>query len=555
MPPLLVGWVIDSVSGHPPGWITWLVGPKAALTLALFLALAGFVIFALESLFQWMYQYGFMTLAQNVQHKLRLDAYTQLQTREYAYFENHRTGNTLSILNDDVNQLERFLNTAFNEIVHLIVLFVFAGVVMIGISWQLAVISLIPVPVIVLASLKYQSLISPKYEKVRASVGRLNSRLENNISGILVIKSFTAESFERDRVEEESNLYKSHNYNAIKLNALYVPLIRMAVALGFAAVLFLGSYWVLEGTGILTVGELVLFSMMIQRLLWPLTRLGNTIDDYERASASAKRIFNLLDTPSQIKNPEHPADSRDITGAIAFQNISFCYDNQIPILNNMNLSIQPGEKIGIAGVTGAGKSTFIKLLLRLYDPTQGSICLDNTDIKDMAIHDLRRHISLVSQDVYLFHGSIFENIAYGMPDVTLEDVESAAKKAELHDFVMSLPHTYQSIVGKRGIKLSGGQRQRLSIARAILKDAKIMIFDEATSSVDTETEKAIQTNIYKVTEKKTAIIIAHRLSTIRKADRIIVLKNGEIVEEGSHDTLINNNQTYASLWATQTGEL
>ncbi len=557
MPPLLVGWVIDTLRGTPPFWIHWFTRSQDAFYLAAFLSGLAVLIFFFESLFQWAYQHSFMTLAQRVQHRLRMDTYHHLQHREMAYFENHRLGETLAIVNDDVNQMERFLNTGLNEILQVVVLMLMSGAIMFSISWQLAIIGMLPIPLILWGSLAYQRLIAPRYKQVREAVGKLNSRLENNISGIMVIQSFGAEKFEEKRVEAASEIYQQVNRHAILISARYVPLIRMAVVAGFAGVLLVGSYWVLQGNGILTVGELVLFAMLTERLLWPLTRLGNTLDDYERAMASCQRIFQIIDTPSSIREVENPVIIANPKGDICLQNLSFSYggDKSPPVLVDIGLHIHPGEIIGIAGKTGCGKSTLVKLLMRFYDASQGQILIDGHDIRQLNLQHLRQSIALVSQDIYLFHGSIFENIAYARPQASHADVMSAAQQAALHDFVMTLPQGYETIVGERGIRLSGGQRQRLSIARAILKNAPIMIFDEATSAVDTETEKVIHDNLSSIIKGKTAILIAHRLSTIRHATRILVLEQGRIVESGTHDTLRTQNGIYADLWRIQVGDV
>ncbi len=457
MPPVLVGWVIDSVRREPPEWIANLVGTADPWSLAVFLAVLGVVIFGFESLFEWAYQYGFMNLAQRVQHNLRTDAYNHIQKREIEFFENHRMGETMAMLNDDVNQIERFLNTGFNELLQLLVLFLFSIFVLVDVSWQLALIGLLPVPLILWGSWFYQNLISPRYKQVREAVGGLSSRLENNIAGILVIKSFTAEVFESQRVSEASLDYKKANHAAIRFSSVYVPLIRMAVAIGFGGVLLLGSYWVLEDKGVLTVGELVLFSMLIQRMLWPLTRMGITLDEYERAKASARRTFGLLQTPSKIQDPaESLVLPEPMQGEIHFDQVHFTYRRGEPVLRGLDFKVRSGETIGIAGATGAGKSTLIKLLLRLYDPSGGAICLDGLDLRDLTLQDIRSHIALVSQDVYLFHGTIAENIAYGSPNRDLAQIQAAAESAQLHDFVMTLPDDYQTVVGERGIRLSGG---------------------------------------------------------------------------------------------------
>lgn len=554
MPPLLVGWVIDSVRGEAPAWIRSLAGTDENIRLAVILSLLAVLIFAFESLFEWMFQSAFMRLAQRVQHDLRMDTYSHLQRREMAFFESHRTGDTLAILNDDINQLERFLNTGFNDIVQLTVLFIFAGAVLFFVSWPLALVGLAPLPLILWGSLYYQRKIAPRYGEMRNAVGELSSRLENNLSGIPVIKSFTAEEFETGRVRETSDAYREANFKAIRLAAVYIPLIRMLIAIGFGGVLLLGSYWVLNDMYGLTVGQLVLFSMMIQRILWPITRLGQTLDNYERARASARRVFTLLDTPAQVKEPKEPVPVDRAEGGIRFDAVHFGYRADLPVLKGLDFEVRPGETVGIAGTTGSGKSTLVKLLLRFYDVNEGSIRLDGLPLENISLHDLRRNIAWVSQDVYLFHGSIAENIAYGTPHAEREAVERAAKMAHLHDFIRTLPEGYETIVGERGIRLSGGQRQRLSIARALLKDAPVLILDEATSSVDTETERAIQLNLARFTEGRTALIIAHRLSTIRHADRILVLGDGRLAEQGRHEELLHLDGIYADLWRVQTGE-
>jgi len=555
MPPFLTAWMIDSMSGNMPNWIPKWTGLSDLWEVAIFIAIFTIVIFGFESFFEWMFKRGFMRLAQEVQHDLRLDAYNTMQSREIAYFEEQRTGNLMSMLNNDVNQLERFLNGSFKEIIQLIVLVIVAGWALFSFSWQLGAISMACIPFIIYGSFLYQRKIEPHYQAVRNTVGALSNRLENNISGIAVIKSFTAEQYETKRVAESSQNYKNANFAAIQWNALYVPLIRMVIVVGYASALLIGCYWVINGMNDFTVGSLAFVAMMLERLLWPITRLGDVFDQYERAKASSRRIFGLIDAKNQITDPAEPQKLPASIGNINLNDISFWYKKGQHILDNISLKIQQGQTIGIAGPTGGGKTTLIKLLLRLYDVKSGSIELEGVDIKNLTLKNLRQNIGFVSQEVYLFHGSIKENIAYGMPNATDAAIMAAAQKAQLHDFINSLPTTYDTIVGERGIKLSGGQRQRLSIARAILKDAPILILDEATSAVDTETERAIQQNLHQLTAGKTALIIAHRLSTIRHADKIIVLKNGQISESGTHDELLGTDGIYADLWLVQIGEL
>ncbi len=553
MPPILTAWIIDAVSLNTPSWIENIFGIYKTESVIFFLGVLTAFILIMESFFEWLYKKGFLVLAQNVQHDMRVDAYDALQRREIAFFEKERTGNLMSILNNDINQLEQFLNTSFYQILHIITLFIFASISLFTVSPKLALIGLIPMPFIFIGSMYYQKLISPFYKTIRQKVGALSSRLENNISGIMVVKSFTAENFETERVRQASEEYKFSNYDAIRFNSLYVPLIRILITVGFVSVLMVGSFMIINQTGEITLGALAFFSMMIQRMLWPVTGLGRIFDEYERAKASALRVFDLMDGDSAIKDGQISLPK--INGDIELKDVGFQYNNDQSVLKRINLNITAGETVGVAGTTGAGKTTLIKLLLRLYDTTTGQISIDNTSIKDLTLENLRQNIALVSQDVYLFHGTIEENIGYGMANASHEEIIKAAQKAELHEFVISLKEGYQTIVGERGIKLSGGQRQRLSIARAILKNAPILILDEATSSVDTETEKAIQMNLDELTQGRTAIVIAHRLSTIKKADKIIVLDQGTIVEQGSHHSLILQNGIYADLWKIQIGEL
>ncbi|MEM1324116.1 MAG: ABC transporter ATP-binding protein [Bacteroidota bacterium] len=555
MPPFLAAWIIDTASGQVPAWIGRWTGYTDPWTIIIFLTVLTLAIFAFESFFEWLYKLGFMRLAQRVQHDLRLFAYSRMQEREIAFFEEQRTGNLMAMLNDDINQLERFLNNSFNEILQLIILLLFAGWSLYITAPTLGLIGMLPIPLIFLGSLFYQRKIAPYYRAIREAVGQLSNRLENNISGMLVIKSFTSEAFERERVSQSSAAYRDANFRAISWSASYIPVIRMLIALGFAATLLLGAQQVLSGSGPLTVGGLAFFAMMIQRLLWPITTLGRVFDEYERARASARRVFGMIDSPNQITSPAEPKEPKAFRGHLQLDQVSFAYQAQQPVLASIDLDIPAGSTIGIAGPTGAGKTTLIKLLLRLYDVNAGSIRFDGVDLREMDLQRLRRQVALVSQDVYLFHGTVFENIAYGLPEADEQAVIRAAKKAKLHGFIDGLPDGYASIIGERGIKLSGGQRQRLSIARAILKEAPVIILDEATSAVDTETERAIQQNLKVLTEGKTAIIIAHRLSTIRQADRIIILKDGKITESGTHDALLEEGGIYADLWNVQLGVL
>ncbi|AFZ23965.1 ABC-type multidrug transport system, ATPase and permease component [Cylindrospermum stagnale PCC 7417] len=549
-PPGLIGIAVDVVVKQQDSIIAKL-GVKDVFGQFLIISLLTVIVWVLESIFEYAYARIWRNLAQNIQHNLRLDAYKHLQDLELAYFEERSTGGLMSILSDDINQLERFLDVGANDIIQVATTVVIIGgaffILAPGVAWM----ALSPMPFILWGSLAYQRLLAPRYADVREKVGFLNSRLANNISGITTIKSFTAETYEASRLEVESDAYRQSNAKAITLSAAFVPLIRMLILVGFTALLLYGGMAAVAGK--MSVGAYSVLVFLIQRLLWPLTRLGETFDQYQRAMASTNRVMDLLDTPIAIDagNIDLPVDL--VRGAVEFQNVTFAYNERLAVVKNLSLDIPAGNTIAIVGSTGSGKSTLVKLLLRFYEVQTGKITLDGVDLQKLNLRDLRRCIGLVSQDVFLFHGTVADNIAYGSFEATEPEVIMAAKVAEAHDFISRLPQGYETIVGERGQKLSGGQRQRIAIARAVLKDPPILILDEATSAVDNETEAAIQRSLERITANRTTIAIAHRLSTIRNADCIYVIEHGELVESGTHEQLLEKNSIYSSLWRVQSG--
>ncbi len=549
-PPVLIGAAVDVVVKQQDSFIANL-GITDIFQQLLFLCFLSLIVWGLESIFQYAYERLWRNLAQNIQNDLRIDAYSHLQNLELAYFEARSTGALLAILNDDINQLERFLDVGANEILQVSTTVVIIGGAFIIATPEIAWMTLVPIPFILWGSLTFQKLLTPRYADVREKVSRLSDRLANNLSGITTIKSFATEAYEIERLKLESEAYSKSNQKAIAFSAAFIPLIRIVILIGFSGILLYGGMQAVEGT--LAVGTYSVLVFITQRLLWPLTGLGQTLDLYQRAMASTNRVMDLLDTPIAIHpgNKSLPLDK--IGGEISLNNVSFAYKNRQPIIDNLSLNIPAGKTIAIVGSTGSGKSTIVKLLLRLYELESGTITLDGQDIREICLGDLRRAIGWVSQDVYLFHGTVKENIAYGNPDASLKSIMMAAKLAEAHDFIINLPQGYDTIVGERGQKLSGGQRQRLAIARAILKSPPILILDEATSAVDNETEAAIAKSLVTITRNRTTIAIAHRLSTIRDADCIYVLEKGQIVERGRHEQLLAKQGIYASLWQVQTG--
>ncbi len=549
-PPALIGAAVDVVVKRQDSLIAhW--GIRDVYHQLIAISIVSAFIWGLESIFQYAYERLWRSLAQRIQHDLRLDAYAHVQELEMAYFEENSTGALLSILNDDINQLERFLDVGANDLLQVLTTVVVIGSAFFILTPGTAWMAMLPIPLILWGSIAFQKRLAPRYSDVREKVSLLNSRLANNLSGIMTIKSFTTEAYELDRLRQESAAYCRSNHRAIALSSAFVPLIRIVILGGFTAILLFGGMEVIAGK--LSVGTYSVLVFLTQRLLWPLTSLGQTLDLYQRAMASTQRVLDLLDTAIAIHSGEQELPLHQIRGEIRFDAVSFAYAKRSQILQNLSLKIPAGQTIAIVGSTGSGKSTLVKLLLRLYEIQSGTIYLDDIDIRDICLGDLRRSMGLVSQEVFLFHGTVRENIAYGSPGATEDEILRSAQIAEAHEFILHLPDGYDTIVGERGQKLSGGQRQRLSIARAILKDPPILILDEATSAVDNDTEAAIIRSLEKITQNRTTIAIAHRLSTIRYADWIYVMEMGQVVEQGTHSQLVAQNGIYGNLWRVQTG--
>ena len=550
MPEILIGMAIDVVVRQEHSFLADF-GILEPFNQMLFLGVITIAVWALESLFQFFLQVLWRNLSQSLQHDLRLDAYGHMQDLDMAWFEDSSTGTLVAILNDDVNQLERFLDGGANALIQVATSIIAVGAVFFYISPQIALMAFTPIPVIVLGAFWFQRRAQPLYAAVREKVGLLSTRLANNIAGIATIKSFTREKHELEQLKQESEAYVTANRGAIRISSAFIPVIRMAILVGFVATLIYGGKLTLDGQ--LNAGAYSVLVFLTQRLLWPLTRLAETVDLFERAMASTRRILNLIEVPIRTRSGSTPLPIDQVRGELTFENVNFAYSNGAEVLHGINLSIKPGETIAVVGQTGSGKSTLMKLLLRFYSPTAGSIKLDGTDLAALRIPDLRAAFGLVSQDVFLFHGSVAENISYGRPGADQAEIEAAAKAAEAHDFILQLPQGYDTIVGERGQKLSGGQRQRVSIARAVLKDPPVLILDEATSAVDNETEAAIQRSMQVITRGRTTLVVAHRLSTIVNADRIYVLDQGRVIEMGSHGELLADDGLYASLWKVQAG--
>jgi ATP-binding cassette subfamily B protein len=552
VPEILIGAVIDVIVRGQGSFLAVQFGIIDRWQQLVWLTVANAFCWIFESLFGYLSALTWRNLSQTIEHEIRTELYSHVQNLEVAWFEDTTSGGLLSVLNDDINQLERFLDGGASSIIVVFWNIVFVGAVFFASSPLLTLFAFLPIPIIVFGSIKYQHSLKPRYAKVREAVAELSSTINTNLGGITTIKAFTAESREAARIGKVSNDYRLANQDAIRYSAAFVPLIRMVILSGFTCTLMIGGWLVLNGK--MQVGIYSVLVFMTQRLLWPLTGLGETLDLYQRAMASVKRIFDLRGVEPTMAPGTQPL-KQPVHGTVRLENVSFGYGDGVDILKGINMTIPAGETHAIVGATGAGKSTVIRLLLRFHDTRSGTVSIDGQNVKGITYTSLRDCMGYVSQDVFLFHGTVRENIAYGRPEATPAEIEAAAQSAEAHDFILELPQGYDTIVGERGQKLSGGQRQRLSLARAILRDPAILVLDEATSAVDNETEAAIQRSLAHVTKGRTSVVIAHRLSTVRDADRIWVLEAGHVTESGTHDQLLQNNGLYAALWRVQTGEL
>jgi ATP-binding cassette subfamily B protein len=465
----------------------------------------------------WVEDWSWSVFARRVQRSLRVDAYDSLQGQELAYFTRRRTGDLMSVLNNDVNALKTFLNDGVSATVWILATVGGIGLILVSLEPTLTAVTLLPIPVLAAFTLLFTRIVEPRYLRVRERTGDLNARLENNVSGIEVVKTQNAERFETDRVREASESYLRASLAAVRVRIVYFPGLNLISGVGFAVTFLVGGLWVLGLSpfglvGTLTPGAFVTFVVYAQQFVWPIVRLGDVVDDYERAKTAGLRVDELLSREPTVGDRPDATALSVTDGAVTFDGVTFSYGDTV-VVRNVDAAVEGGSTVGVVGPTGAGKSTLLKLLPRLYDVDEGAVRIDGQDVRDVTLSSLRRSVGYVGQDPFLFYGTVRENIRYGTFDATDAAVERAAERAQAAEFVQNLPDGFDTLVGERGVKLSGGQRQRLAIARTMLKDPEILILDEATSAVDTETEALIQASLSEFASDRTTFVIAHRLST------------------------------------------
>ena len=562
LPPLVLGLAIDATFNDDVPYALPLVPAEllpATQSEEVFYSV-GIVVAALVGsvVLTWTNGAALSLFSNRLQHYIRVDTYEAMQRLDMAFFDDKQTGQVLAILNDDVRNLRMFLGSTVSSALQLVATVVGIAGLLFYLNWQLALVTLVAVPALAVFTLWFMRAIRPRYRALRASVGELNTRLENNLDGMEVIKTANAETHETQRIRETSWRYYLRTWAVAKLEYLYQPTMDLLAGLAFAATFLLGGLWLVGGapgpfTGTLRVGEFVTFLFMTQRFVDPLSGVGRIVTSYEDARASGERIVGLVSRPVVVRDEVDAVVLDRVEGRVEYDDVTFSYLPDRPVIRNLSFTAEAGDTVAFVGPTGAGKSTAAKLLLRLYDVGSGALRVDGVDVRDLSLDTLRSNVGYVSQDVFLFDGTVAENVRYGSFDATDEEVEAAARLAEAHGFVENLPAGYDTRVGERGVKLSGGQRQRLAIARAMLQDPAILVLDEATSAVDTETELLIQRGLARLTADRTTLAIAHRLSTVREADLILVVDDGRVVERGTHEELLAADGLYATLWNVQAG--
>jgi ATP-binding cassette subfamily B protein len=532
-------------------------------------------VFVFRGLFAFGERYAMEYLAQRVIYDLRNALYGHLQRLSFSFYDHAVTGQLMSRVTSDVETLRRFLGFGLINLVSNVLTLSAVLVVLFSLHWRLALVSLVTAPPAGVIVATFSRRVRPKYLAIQQQLAAITARLQENLSGVRVVRAFAREEDEEERFDSENLGYLRRHLEAVRLWAFFFPLMNFITGAGTALLIWYGGREVILGR--LSLGSLVAFNSFLLMLIMPLRMLGWIVNLSQRAQAAGQRIFEILDTEPEVKDLPGARPLGQVRGEVVFENVSFSYSRpaitwlarteedtggrrtcadagtlrEAPVVHDIDLRVWPGETVALLGATGSGKSTLVSLIPRFYDPTSGRVLIDGTDVREVTLESLRRQIGVVLQDTFLFSASIRENIAYGRPEATLEEVRRAARAAEIDDFIMTLPQGYDTVVGERGVGLSGGQKQRVAIARALLMDPRILILDDSTSSVDTETEHAIQRALARLMKGRTTFVIAQRLTTLRQADRIVVLDKGRIVDEGGHDELLARSRIYREIYELQ----
>ncbi len=522
---------------------------EATLKVISRLAFLLLALYLLRILFRYLSNYLAHKAAWYLVGDLRSRMYNKLQSLDLGFFHDKQTGDLMSRVVNDTRDFELLYAHMIPEMITNVVTFIGVLVILLTINWRLALITCFPIPLILLSGVVFAKVVRPFFRVSQKYMGELNAQLQDSLSGLQEIQSFGQEAYESERIHEKNFNQVKAMLRALRASAVFHPSVEFLSSIGTILVVFFGGYLAVKDQ--LSVEDIVAFILYLSLFYTPVSGLANLLENLQQSLAGAERVALILDTPSQIENASDAVDIGKVEGAITFENVSFHYSNNVPVLKDISFECKPGMMVALVGPTGVGKTTTAQLISRFYDPTEGKILIDGKDIKTVTLESLRHNISPVLQDTFLFNGSIAENIAYARPDATREEIEEAAKAANIHEDILSMPEQYETKVGERGLRLSGGQKQRVAIARAILRQSPIIVLDEATASIDVHTEKQIQKAIKNITGKRTIIAIAHRLSTIKDADLILVIHEGEIVERGTHEELLALKGFYSKMQTAQ----
>lgn len=535
--PRIIGWVVDRVIQQAQ-W-EWLIPGAFAIV----------AIAAVQGVIRFGQRYTMELVSQRAIYELRSRLYQHIQSLSFGFFDKAQTGELMSRVTADVEALRQAMGMGVvNGLMHFSTV---VGIIisMLSMDWQLALVSLLFFPFLVHAVMMFSKRARPSWMDVQKQTAQLSATIQENIAGVRVVRAFAREEDEIAKFSAENEKFQQLNLRAVRLMSFWSNYMNFLTALGAVAVLWVGGHMVMSGR--VTEGVLITFNIYLVNLTNPVRMLGWIVNMFNRAGVAAGRIFELMDTESDVKDKPGAKVLGTLKGHVALENISFTYEGTSKVLDSISLEAKPGQRVAILGMTGSGKSSLINLIPRFYDPTEGRVLMDGIDVRDVTVESLRKNIAIVLQETFLFSTTLKENIAYGKPDATMNEIIAAAKAAQIHDFIDRLPDKYETVVGERGVGLSGGQKQRIAIARALLMNSPILILDESTSAIDVQTEHLIQAAMDEVMKNRTSFVIASRMTTVMNADQVIVLEEGRVVQTGTHNELIEQDGLYRKIYDLQ----